>query len=143
MRDDYEPKKVKKMPTGDYPEGYCRPPKGSRWKKGTSGNPGGRKKDRSKQLIADMMRAALNKKITISSDGKDERITILEAVVRRQVNDLLSATATQRHRAFNTLHQLGLLDPSPADMMPSAETRTAFLEELARMVDEDERGKIA
>jgi hypothetical protein len=85
-------------------------------------------------MIADMIRDALNKKITINSDGREERITILEAAVRRQVNDLVSATPAQRHRTFGWLHQLGWLDPSPDDMRPSAEVRAAFLAELGRMV---------
>lgn len=125
--------RLKKQPTGDYPEGYCRPPKGSRWPKGTSGNPGGRTKGTSKRLVADMIREALNKKVTITTEGKDERITILEAAVRRQANDLVSATPAQRQRAFNWLLQLGMLDPSPSTMTHSAEARAAFLAKLAEM----------
>lgn len=127
----------KRKPTGDYKVGSCRPPEESRYQKGTSGNPK-RIKSPSKRLIADMIRDALNKKITINSDGREERITILEAAVRRQANDLVSATPAQRHRAFNRLLQLGLLDPSPDDMRPSAAARMAFLAELGRMVDDDD-----
>jgi hypothetical protein len=81
-----------------------------------------------------MIYDALHRKITINSEGKEERITILEAAVRRQANDLVSATPAQRHRAFNWLLQLGWLNPSPDDMRPSAEARAAFLAELGRMV---------
>lgn len=123
----------KKKPTGDYPVGYCRPPEETRWKKGQSGNARKRKKSSSKRPVAEMIYDALHRKITINSEGKEERITILEAAVRRQANDLVSATPAQRHRAFNWLFQLGWLDPSPDDMRPSAEARAAFLAELGRM----------
>lgn len=129
----------KRTPTGDYDNGYCRPPLESRWKKGTSGNPGGRPKRKKKRLVEDIMRAELNKMITLTIDGKEERITVLEAVVKRQINDLLSASATQRHRAFNRLLELGALSPSPEEMMPSAEARAAFLAELARLADGDDQ----
>jgi len=129
--------RTKRTPTGDYDKGYCRPPVESRWKKGTSGNPGGRPKRKKKRLVEDIMRAELNKMITLTIDGKEVRITVLEAVVRRQINDLLSASATQRHRAFNRLLELGALNPSPEEMMPSAEARVAFLADLARLADAD------
>jgi hypothetical protein len=133
MSEDKDANRLKRKPTGDYPVGFARPPEVNRWKKGQSGNPGGRRKGPSKRMIADMIRDALNKKITINSDGREERITILEAAVRRQANDLVSATPAQRYRTFNWLLQLGWLDPSPEDMRPSAEAR-AFLAELGRMV---------
>jgi hypothetical protein len=34
----------KKKPTGDYPSGYCRPPKSGEWQPGFSGNPAGKAK---------------------------------------------------------------------------------------------------
>ena len=136
MSEEDVPKKVKKVPSGEYPVGYGRPPRETRWKKGTSGNPGGRKRGPSPQMLTDMMRDTLQKKITINGDGKEERITMLEAAVRRQVNDLVSGTAPQRLRTFIQLYHLGVLNPLPESMRFNSDAAAALVARLAATVDE-------
>ena len=69
---------------GDDEVGYCKPPKKSQWKKGTSGNPGGRKRE-SNSRITHMIASILDEKVPATLQGKKKRITTFEALFRAQV----------------------------------------------------------
>jgi hypothetical protein len=57
----------------NYEVGFGKPPKGTRFKKGCSGNPNGRPKG-SRNLATDLA-AELEEKITIREDGKQRRVS--------------------------------------------------------------------
>ena len=70
-----------------YKVGYCKPSKDAQWKKGQSGNPGGRPKGSKsyKTLLAEEGR----ERITIVKGGKPKRITIKRAIVKRAYHKAL------------------------------------------------------
>jgi hypothetical protein len=70
--------------------GPGRPPLHTRFRKGQSGNPGGRSKKKLHALLAD----ALNEPVLVTIDGERRKITKREAVVHQLVNK--SATADLR-----------------------------------------------
>jgi hypothetical protein len=74
----------------DYKVGPGRPPLHTRFRKGQSGNPGGRSKKKLHALLAD----ALNEQVFVTVDGERRKITKREAVVHQLVNK--SATADLR-----------------------------------------------
>jgi hypothetical protein len=78
MRDDDD------QPDGDYEVGHGRPPKHTRFKPGQSGNPRGRKR-KSKELDQ-LIKAELDKLITVKEDGRPKRITKREGLVTQLVN---------------------------------------------------------
>lgn len=60
--------------------GYRQPPVSSRFKKGQSGNPRGRPRNRTRQLPYDTV---LGQMVTIREDGKEKRVTAAEAFILR------------------------------------------------------------
>ena len=67
----------------DYDVGYGKPPKHTRWKKGQSPNPKGRPKG-SKSLRT-LFAEEFAREITVSVNGKPEKMTMKQALVRREV----------------------------------------------------------
>ncbi|MGE3744470.1 MAG: DUF5681 domain-containing protein [Sphingomonadaceae bacterium] len=61
--------------------GYRNPPKHSRWTKGQSGNPSGRKKGK-RDLRTDLD-AELNETVPITENGRQRRITKQQAFLKR------------------------------------------------------------
>jgi Family of unknown function (DUF5681) len=74
----------------DYKVGPGRPPLHTRFRKGQSGNPGGRSQKKLHALLAD----ALNEQVFVTVGGERRKITKREAVVHQLVNK--SATADLR-----------------------------------------------
>jgi Family of unknown function (DUF5681) len=76
---------------GDYQIGYRKPPVGRRFQKGQSGNPTGRRR---KKDLPELLVAALNAPVYVTTEGERHRITKREAIVTQLVNK--SATADLR-----------------------------------------------
>jgi len=93
--------------------GYGKPPKSHRWKKGQSGNPRGRpkKKDRSPaQVIADIY----DEKVTVTLKGRTVKLTQFELAVRKVVNTTqTSGSVRDLKTMLQLMDEYGL---SPADL---------------------------
>ena len=68
----------------DYEVGYGKPPRTTRFKKGQSGNPRGRRSG-SKNLST-LLSEALNEPVIVTENGRRRKITKREAIVREVVN---------------------------------------------------------
>lgn len=104
--------------------GYKKPPIGTRWKKGQSGNPGGKKKG-TLDLKADLI-AELGEIIQINEGGSPRRISKQRALLKS-----LAARGIQGDaRAANLLLRLidRLLEPPPET--PAAQTVSADDQEI-------------
>jgi Family of unknown function (DUF5681) len=66
----------KRLPTGRYRIGYCKPPKRTRFKRGTSGNPKGRKKGSRNRVNADL---AMDELVRIMKSERSPAATRLKA----------------------------------------------------------------
>jgi hypothetical protein len=78
-------KKNKKDAPADYEVGRGRPPAHSRFQRGRSGNPGGRKKE--SKNFKTILEAILASEIEITEKGRKRTATALEALITRQVHE--------------------------------------------------------
>lgn len=70
-----------------YEVGYGKPPKANRFKPGSSGNMDGRPKGA--QSFGLYLSKALNKRASVTIDGKTERLTLKEIIVKQLMNGAL------------------------------------------------------
>jgi hypothetical protein len=71
--------------------GYRRPPVGTRFRAGQSGNPRGRPKGA--RNLSTVVAAALSERVAVNENGRRRRITKLEAAVKQLVNRAASGEA--------------------------------------------------
>jgi hypothetical protein len=76
----------------DYAVGYGKPPRHTRFKKGQSGNPRGRRPGT--KNLRTLLRDALNERVTVAENGRRRNIIKREAIITQIVNR--SATADWR-----------------------------------------------
>jgi hypothetical protein len=86
----------------DYKVGPGRPPLHTRFRKGQSGNPGGRSKKKLHALLAD----ALNEPAFLTIDGERRQITKREAVVHQLVNKSASADLRATKMLFDVIKEV-------------------------------------
>ena len=70
---------------GDYAVGYGKPPPSTRFTKGKSGNPNGRRKG--SKNIGTVLNEVLNEKVIINENGKRRQVTKLAAAIKQVVNN--------------------------------------------------------
>lgn len=92
----------------EYAAGYRRLPRGIPFRKGQSGNPGGRPKGA--RSLSTVVRAALGEKVEVTVNGRPRRISKLEAAIIQLANraaqgdegatrDVIALAATAEDRA--------------------------------------------
>ena len=97
----------------DYKVGPGRPPLHTRYRKGQSGNPGGRRKKNLPAILAD----ALDEPVFVTIDGERRQITKREAVVHQLVNKSTSADLRATKMLFDMMkdaeQKAGVAAPAP------------------------------
>lgn len=83
----------------DQDVGYGKPPRAHQFKPGHSGNPKGRPKGRKNE--ATMLNELLFQKIKIREGGRERRITLIEAMLRRFAEDSLKGNIKAAAFLFN------------------------------------------
>ena len=79
--------KRKASAPSDYPVGYGRPPKETRFQPGKSGNPAGRRKG--SRTVGAILTDIIEQKVPVTENGKTRRMPALEVMLRRLVNDAM------------------------------------------------------
>jgi len=79
--------KTERSPGDPYEVGFGKPPRRTQFKKGRSGNPKGR--PRKKPDLYSELTKVLREKVTIVVDGQQEKVTVQQALLRRQRDQAL------------------------------------------------------
>ncbi len=127
------PRKV----TGTYEVGKGRPPKGSRWRPGQSGNPSGRPKG--SKSSATLAREELSRSVTAMVSGKPQRMSVARIACRR----LGEKAMTGDYKALGFLLALAdNVDRVAAATKPTTEKDLAIIADfLAQLNDEPRNDK--
>ena len=83
-----------------YTVGKGKPPEHTRFQKGQSGNPTGRRKG--SKNVATLLEQVLNERVIVTENGKRKRITKLQAMLKQLANKAASGD----HRAIKQLMPL-------------------------------------
>lgn len=101
----------------DYEVGYCKPPKGTRWAKGKSGNPSGRPKK--KTSIEDLLLAECKKTHRIIEDGVQKKVTGNELLAKRIWRSIVQESSSKSLLAsLEFLRKLEAEHSAPIDGIP-------------------------
>ena len=120
---------AKKKPTGDYPVGYCRPPKEHRIKKGERKNPKGRGKG-TKNLKTDLLEE-LGEMMKVREGGRERRISKQRALIKTQVARALKGNDRAAAKIIDLYLRVTGLDDDAADAnLPLNEDERAVFEKL-------------
>lgn len=111
--------------------GYKRPPTSSRWKKGQSGNPSGRK--RSTANLKTDLSAEMSEMIQISEGGNPRRITKQRALLKSLTASAIKGDPRAANLILNLLARVLEDAPPPTASSPvSAEDEAILAAFLAR-----------
>jgi Family of unknown function (DUF5681) len=124
----------------EYAVGKGRPPQHTRFQKGQSGNPTGRR--RGSKNVATLLEQVLSERVIVTENGKRKAITKLEAMLKQLANQAASGD----HRAIKLLIPLAdtclasrgaeASDAPAAAPLPSAEERRARARETMKILKE-------
>ena len=115
----------------EYAVGYGRPPIGSRFKPGTSGNAKGRPKGR--KNLKTLIRQAMTTNIAVQEGSGIRRVTKIEGVVLRQLQSALKGNDRSAMAVIKMAMQMGFLeedDSSPAEAAELSAADKQILQEL-------------
>ena len=125
-------------------KGYGKPPKKHQFKKGVSGNPRGRPKG--KKSFAALFKKLENEKITIQINGKTEKLTIEQAILKRVMIDSVVGKSSSA-RLYVEIKQTILAMPDTAGMSASERNKQdqaileSFLKHLGPDLPNKQEGK--
>jgi Family of unknown function (DUF5681) len=102
----------------EYKVGYGKPPKASRFKSGSSGNAKGRPKG-SKNLKT-LIRRAMTSTISIQEGSRSRRVSKIEGVVLRQLQDALKGNDRSAMAIIKMAIQMGLLEDPDSNSVETA-----------------------
>jgi Family of unknown function (DUF5681) len=124
--------------TRSYEVGYGKPPLATRFKKGASGNPKGRK--RGSRNLASLVTAALDEHVVVNVNGRRRTVSKLEAAFIQQANKAATGDpkATKLMVDLMIAAQAREAAAEPADAVKfDTERDRAILEALRARVSED------
>lgn len=120
--------------------GYAKPPRAHQFKPGQSGNPKGRKKGVKNE--ATILQELLQQKVALNDRGKRRKIMLLEAVLRRIIEDCLKGNTKSAAFLLNRYHMhLTGAEAAPSEIGDDDKAvLEAFLREIKPQSENDDNG---
>ena len=113
----------------DYPVGYGRPPRHTRFIKGQSGNPRGR--PRGAKNLKTLLSDALNEVVIVTENGGHRKITKRQAIVTQLVNRSATADLRATKILLDILRDIeAQTEPVSPETPPFSEADEKVLEQL-------------
>jgi len=106
----------KRVRIQDKDVGYGKPPKAHQFKPGRSGNPRGRPKGAKSEST--MWGELLHRKIPIRQEGKARKITVLEGILHRLVEDSLKGNTKSAAFVLNRLASMASTASTESEINP-------------------------
>ncbi len=82
----------KRRSSAEYSVGYKKPPKETRFRRGTSGNPKGR--PRGRKNVMSLFQQLIDERVTVKEGGKSLRVSKLEAMLRNLIIKAMQGDAS-------------------------------------------------
>ncbi|RYE30274.1 MAG: hypothetical protein EOP23_19505 [Hyphomicrobiales bacterium] len=83
--------------------GYKRPPQHSRFRKGQSGNPSGRRKAAPVLDVMSLFEDVLAERIMVTRKGRSQAVTKLEVIIRQTIDGAMKGDASAKRDLFKYL----------------------------------------
>lgn len=83
--------------------GYKQPPQHTRFRKGQSGNPSGRRKAAPALDMMTLFDNVLAERITVTRKGRSQAVTKLEVIIRQTIDGALKGEASAKRELFKYL----------------------------------------
>ena len=101
----------KRQDPNTYDVGYCKPPKATQFRKGQSGNPRGRRKP--PKTPRDVLKQALNQKMSVRQDGVVTRMSVLELIINSLTRLAIKGETRAVAQVLRLIHELNVHGPEP------------------------------
>ena len=128
-------------PTNAQGVGYARPPEHTRFVKGTSGNPRGRRKG--SRNMRTIIRNTLIATVTVREGERTRSVSKLEGIVLKQIESALKGNEKAALATLKMAGQVGLLDQASdqADVQPLSASEQRMLDEYVSLFAKKSRKK--
>jgi uncharacterized protein DUF5681 len=123
----------------DYAVGYGRPPIGSRFRPGTSGNAKGRPKGG--KNLKTLIRQAMTANISVQEGPTTRRVSKIEGFVLRQLQNALKGNDRSAMAVIKMAMQMGFLEEADNNSAEAAQLSTADEQILQELMNRRQGGK--
>jgi hypothetical protein len=126
-------------PSDDTPVGYGRPPVHSRFRKGRSGNPSGRRRGKG---LHSLLQEALDETVVLQIGGKRRRVSKAEVVIAGLVERSAQGDWHSARLLFDVMQKLEPkgrrdADPDPSEHDDAEDPRERLIREIDRLAEEE------
>lgn len=120
----------------EYEVGHGKPPKGTRFKKGQSGNPKGRPKG--SQNLSTILQQILKERVKITENGRVRKTTKAEAIFLQATNKAMAGKGGGFNDLLNALKAFGMEQPDDTVVPAPRERDKKVMVDLLRRLRESD-----